>query len=146
MYPLKSKIVQIQISAKLIRGCLYDENGIINIVEKNVVGINKNSPKLFQIEIPEDKKESLLRYEIRTSQVIITPIPMADGDNTIKILKHSLQQEHAGAQPLSVLEGVINLSIKNISNNIIATAIFKADYLDYEGNIVDTVHHREYEL
>ena len=134
------------IGKALFEAILYDENGVIDIVEKNVIDIKKNGQKLFQIEVPEDKKKSVLNYEIRISKVIIAPKPMATGDETIQILKHSLRQDNIGDQPLSVLEGVIDISIKNISNNVIATAIFTADYLDYEGKIIDTVHHREHEL
>ncbi|GAI57443.1 unnamed protein product, partial [marine sediment metagenome] len=38
------------------------------------------------------------------------------------------------------------LAIRNVSDSTIATAVFEAVFLDIEGNILDTVEHRESDL
>jgi len=76
-----------------------------------------------------------------------TPAPTATGNEKIKILKHSLpetdmsrDEEYTSGEeyPISV-----ELAIRNVSDSTIATTVFEAVFYDEEGNIVDTVKHRE---
>jgi hypothetical protein len=66
------------------------------------------------------------------------------GNNKIVILKYFLEQPNNNA-----LEGVrnsIDISIRNISIDKIASALFEAVFYDSNGNTIDKVKHREIEI
>jgi len=76
-----------------------------------------------------------------------TPAPTATGNEKIKILKHSLSEtdmarydEYTSGEEYPVS---VELAIRNVSDSTIATTVFEAVFYDEEGNIVDTVKHRE---
>jgi hypothetical protein len=75
------------------------------------------------------------------------PEPTATGNEEIAIMKHQLTQldmrkAGAGAKNFYCAE----LAIRNISDVTIATALFEVDYYDVNGNVVDEVKHKEYEI
>jgi hypothetical protein len=73
------------------------------------------------------------------------PAPTATGNDRITILKHNLTQismDRGAEYPTAR----VDLAIRNVSDSTIATAVFEAIFYDKEGNIVDTVKHREVEL
>jgi len=78
-----------------------------------------------------------------------TPAPTATGNEKITILKHSIsvaerdEEQEYGRSP--IMDGV-ELAIRNVSDSTIATTVFEAIFYDQEGNILDTVKHREIDL
>ena len=77
-----------------------------------------------------------------------TPAPTATGNEKIKILKHSLSEtdmarydEYTSGEEYPVS---VELAIRNVSDSTIATTVFEAVFYDKEGNIADTVKHREF--
>ena len=76
-----------------------------------------------------------------------TPVPTATGNEKIKILKHKLSQ--VGVQDFCIsCRGAISIElvIRNISDSTLATTVFEALFYDIEGNILDTVEHKTFEL
>jgi hypothetical protein len=63
----------------------------------------------------------------------------------LKILEHfyTMEDNTFGA---GLIGGRINFSAKNISNKTIAMVIFEAVYYDLDGNVLDTIQHKEFEL
>ena len=82
-------------------------------------------------------------YEIKIGKVIITPQSIVTGNDKIEIMNHSL---HEPDSDRSAQVTAIDIAVRNISDKNIATAIFEANFYDSEGNILDTVRHRELEL
>jgi hypothetical protein len=74
-----------------------------------------------------------------------TPAPTATGNEKITILKHSLSRADVDSRGRTLPAGV-KLSMRNVSGATIASAVFEAVLYDKEGNIVDTVKHREVDL
>jgi hypothetical protein len=76
------------------------------------------------------------------------PAPTATGNEQITILKHEISRMEDdflyGASGVSSTN--IELAIRNVSDSNIASAVFEAAFYDIEGNIVDTVRHREIDL
>jgi len=77
------------------------------------------------------------------------PAPTATGNERIAILKHDISvryiERDAEYGRFPAPPGV-ELTIRNVSDSTIATAVFEAVFYDQEGNILDTVKHREIEL
>lgn len=75
-----------------------------------------------------------------------TPIPTALGNEKIAILSHRLAEMDMPADGSHRARPGLELAISNVSNSTIATAMFEAVLYDQEGNIVDTIRHREIAL
>lgn len=69
------------------------------------------------------------------------PIPTATGNGKIAILKHNLSVRIPIGDYLT--PAGLDLAIRNISDSMIATAVFEAAFFDEEGNIVEQVRHGE---
>jgi hypothetical protein len=94
----------------------------------------------------ETPKEALEEQAVEeTKEPPKTPAPTATGNERITILKHSLFRAHVDS-PGSVFPARVELAIRNVLDSTIATAVFEAVLYDKEGNIVDTVKHREMDL
>ena len=73
------------------------------------------------------------------------PEPSATGNETIAILKH-LFSEIDGARGEGYAATRVDLAIRNVSDTTIATAVFEGVFYDFDGNVVDTVKHKEVEF
>ncbi len=86
---------------------------------------------------------------IEPSTVAIDPLPKvpsptATGDDRVAILKHELTLTDP-SEEFPTPAGV-ELAIRNISGQEIATAIFQATFYDQAGQVVSTVKHNEIEF
>ncbi|MFC2026849.1 hypothetical protein ACFLUX_02620 [Chloroflexota bacterium] len=72
------------------------------------------------------------------------PGSTATGNEKIAILKDEIYRK--GKESCEVEAVGVELAIKNVSDLTIATAVFEAVFYDKEGNILDTVEHKEIEL
>jgi hypothetical protein len=70
-----------------------------------------------------------------------TQTPTATGTEKIEILKHNLSVRVPIGDYLT--PAGLDLAIRNISDSVIATAVFEAAFYDQEGNIVEQVRHAE---
>jgi hypothetical protein len=79
------------------------------------------------------------------SKSLEMPAPTATGNERIAILRHGFTEVdliHGAEYPTARLE----LAIRNVSAEAIATAVFEAVFYDGEGQIIDTARQREIEL
>jgi hypothetical protein len=80
------------------------------------------------------------------------PVPTATGNEKIAILKHSLSPAPVGGTWVQIYcvscRGAISieLAIRNISDSTLATIVFEAIFYDIEGNILDTVEYKTFDL
>ncbi len=72
------------------------------------------------------------------------PVPTATGDDRVTILKHELTLTDP-TEEYPTPAGV-ELAIRNISRQEIATVIFEATFYDQAGQVVSTVKHNEIEF
>jgi hypothetical protein len=71
------------------------------------------------------------------------PKPTATGDDKLAIINHQLIGSMGPRDPNL---GGAKLTIKNVSDEIIASAVFDVIFYDIEGNIVDRFEHKETDI
>jgi hypothetical protein len=120
------------------------QGNIIDIVEKSVSDLKINETRIINVEPTTNTNINIQSYCIKVVNVVVAPLPTVTGSNNIIIMGHSLVpvNENSIEEPFNT----INICIRNVSGRTIAIAKFKAEFLDSEGNIIDTVWHKEYEL
>jgi hypothetical protein len=131
------------IGSVLFEAVLYDiEGNILDTVEHKTTELKPNVSRNLRINYSGPKSDKVKSYCVRVAKTILTPEPVATGNERIAILKHSLIEASADDRQQTGVE----LAIRNVSDSTIAAAIFEAIFYDIEGNIVDTVKHREIDL
>jgi hypothetical protein len=121
------------------------KGNIIDIVEFTDTDFWKDASRLLRIQSTKANGDDILSYHVKVIKVTMTPIPIVKGSDKILIMRHSFREnneEYNRGMPMSY----IDVSIRNISGETIATAIFEAIFYDVEGNILDNVRHKELEL
>jgi len=133
------------IGSALFEAVFYDEEGnTLATVEHKVLELVPNISRTFRIisSIPEE--DNIKSYQVRIIKTIMTPTPTATGNEKLAIIKHTVFEASNGAR---LQESVgVELAVRNISELTIATAVFEATFLDIEGNVIDTIKHKEIEL
>lgn len=75
------------------------------------------------------------------------PEPSATGNSKLDVLSHRRIDAFLDPQDNSKrFPAAVELSINNASDTTIATAIFEALFYDIEGNVLDTIKHKEIDL
>jgi hypothetical protein len=131
------------IGKAVFRVVFYDvEGNVLDDVEADIKNLKPD--EIYTLKIMAAKERGIECCNIKITKVIITPLPVATGNDKIKVMKHSLYTIDASQR--SVLPTKIDLAIRNVSDITVATAIFEAVFYDAEGNVLDTLRHREHEL
>ncbi len=123
----------------------YDVKGnVLESIEKSTLGFEKEDIRILNVEPSKAKEFDISSYDVKIAKVIFLPAPVAKGNDEIKIVKHYAGQtvNWRTERP----ENCVNLAIKNISEKTISTAVFEVVFYDVEGNIIDTIHHKEVDL
>ena len=94
---------------------------------------------IIKEEILENKNTNLKSETIPTFHE-----PIVIGDKNVQILSHHFFE--AGIPDREPTPGGVQLAIRNISQNTIATIVFKTAFYDSAGNIVEEIKHTENEL
>jgi hypothetical protein len=113
----------------------------------------KNKEEVVELPQPEIRTEApaLLAVE-EAKEIPMAPAPTATGNASITILKHSISIVPVVAREEEIEYGRpptpdgVELVIRNVSGSTMATAVFEAIFYDEQGNVLDTVRHREIEL
>lgn len=95
----------------------------------------------------EEAKEEPLPDEKPVTEVKEAPKapkPTATGNEKISILKHGIYIK--AKERGEVEKAGVELTIRNVSDSTIGTAVFEAVFYDIEGNTLDTVEHKTTEL
>ncbi|MBI4789156.1 MAG: hypothetical protein HY782_19160 [Chloroflexi bacterium] len=102
---------------------------------------------LSDVETPPESVSSQDQVIELAKELPKPPEPSATGNAQITVFKHALvdalsdPQDNSKKSPASV-----ELAIGNVSDTAIAAAVFEALFYDGEGNILDSVRHREVDL
>ncbi len=124
----------------------YDAKGnVIDSKEQSVGDLGKNEIRTLHIYPCRSIKSDMASYSVKIIKTVMIPDSSVMGNDSIEILEHfyTMEDNTFGA---GLIGGRINLSVKNISNKTIAVAIFEAVYYDLDGNVLDTIQHKEFEL
>ncbi len=132
------------IGSALFEAELYDiEGNILDKVEQKTIELNPNVSRTIRINYSEPKSDKVKSYCVRVAKIAMTPEPKVTGNEKIKILKHSLIK---GEDDDNRQTSGTDMAIRNVSDTTIATVVFEAVFYDIEGNILDTVKHKEIDL
>ncbi len=97
-----------------------------------------------ELENTREATSALEPSTVQVDQLPKVPPPTATGDDRVTILKHELTLTDP-SEEFPTPAGV-ELAIRNISGQEIATAIFEATFYDQAGQVVSTVKHNEIEF
>ncbi len=123
---------------------LYDIKGnIIESIEENMRDFEKDGVHILDIKPSIAKDFDIRDCSIKLKKVVVTPSPVAVGNEDVIIMNHSLERDEDFQGHVSYK---INLAIRNISEKTIATALFNVIFYDSEGNILDIIRHKEFEI
>jgi hypothetical protein len=122
----------------------YGDTGeIIDTVEKYTKDLSKEGMRNFRVEC--DKTDADIRsYAVSVVKTVLTPEPSVTDNDKIKIITHSLLDGNPYNE--DGFKRAIDISIKNIFSETFATVILEALFYDGEGNLLDTVRHKEFEI
>jgi hypothetical protein len=139
-------ISEANIGKAVFQAIFYDDKGmIIDTINSNMYDICKGQTRVLRIELPKENCSDVKSYHVQIIKTISTPIPEVTGNNQVTILNHSLRDSN-NDDPSIIKNSYIDISIRNISNETIAVATFEAIFYGSEGNILDKVNHKEYDL
>lgn len=141
---LARNILDESIGSALFEAHLYGLRGnLLDIVKHKAFDFKPNTNRRLYIIYPDQHRDKITNYHVKVVETKLAPKPTVTGNSRIAILNHSIMPGIEGyrGQP-----GGVTLSIRNVSDVTIATLIFEAVLYDIEGNILDTVRHRETEL
>jgi hypothetical protein len=130
----------------VINTMFYDKKG--NVIDKGIRNIKDiGNCEIFNIIInpSNDIGAAIQSYYVEVTEVILTPLPVVNGNNVIEILKHNFI-DGDNTFGCGNIGGGIYISIKNISNMTVAMALFEAIIYDSEGHILDCLKHKELEI
>jgi hypothetical protein len=99
---------------------------------------NAKKAPLSEKQYTEGENEASLLEE---KSVVKASESTATGDEKITIMKHQLLEEEDRRNDMFWVGA--DISIRNVSETTVATAIFEVTFYDKEGNILDRVIHKE---
>jgi hypothetical protein len=121
----------------------YDTKGeIMEIIEPSIVDVEKDKKRLLSIESSKTAESDVVGYKVEIIGVSAVPLPVATGNDQLKVLKHYVRtnDNFRGASSSIVIV------VRNVSKKTIASAVFDIIYYDYEGNMLERTRHREIEI
>jgi hypothetical protein len=124
---------------------LYDIGGnTLDTIEKKTIDFKPGITRSLHMDYSGTQSDKVRSYCVKVAGIAFPPEPEVTGNDKIKILKHGL---YSGLEDVrgGSFSG-INMAIRNVSEKTMATLIFKAEFYDIEGNMLDTVQHKEFEL
>ena len=116
------------------------EGNILDTIESEFNDFLKDKERTLCIE---SDKDDIRSYSLEIKETILTPEPLATGNDDIIILNHHIQDPDITARGD---KRSIDMAIRNVSEKTFATIIFEAIFLDSVGNTMSKTRHREYEL
>ena len=124
----------------------FDYNGVvIDRCESTIKDVLKQQKRLVNIGVNTLVDAVVYSYHVQIKELVHTPAPTVTGNDKILILKHSLRDTD-NDNPQIMMWSYIDISIRNNSDETIASAMFDAVLYDSEGEVLDTIKHRECEL
>jgi len=129
------------IGSALFEAELYDiEGNILDKVEQKTIELDPNISRTIRIKYSEPKSDKVRSYCIRVARIAMTPEPKVTGNEKIQILKHSFTKGEDDARRQT---SGADIAIRNVSDVTIATLVLECIFYDIEGNVMDTVKHKE---
>jgi hypothetical protein len=119
---------------------LYDATGnVIDTVEESLKDFDKDGIRSFSIEYPQPDAD-IRSYAVSIVKTVLTPDTEAVGNNKVAILNHRVIDK------TSTGKNSLELKIQNTCDKTLATTVLEVNFFDGEGNMLDTVRHKELDM
>ena len=126
---------------------LFDAKGnVIDTLERNIVDFEADKTYSLRIETGKASTIDVVSYDVHIKEMVVTPVPKAEGDQRIVILRHSFQDTGLLDVGIAEIKRGIELAIRNVSGENIASALFAIDLFDAAGNFITTLKHTESDI
>ena len=134
------------IGSVLFEAVFYDmEGNTLDTIELKKAEWKPGNSRTIRINYSGSESDKVKSYCVRVIRTTMPPESKATGNEKVVILKHSLPQVIDDDQDDPSSTGV-EFAIRNVSDTTIASVVFEAVVYDIEGNILDTVKHKEIDL
>ena len=131
----------------------YDaQHNLLDTVEQDFSDFKIDTIRVINVETARAISSQIESYELVIKSINKLPKSIATGSAMVEIIKHDLligadpydSTSTSGIIELSI--GAVSLAIRNISDKVLSTIIFKVELYDVDNNLIDTIRHEEYEL
>ncbi len=140
-------VADANIGKAVLNVVFFDAMGnVLDTIEIVIQDFLKGTLRNLRIESTKAVDVDIKSYAVNIQKVNLIPESVATGNDRVTILKHCLREVVGPFNDAERLKRSIDIAIRNISDKTIATAIFEAVFYDLEGNVIDTLRHKEFEL
>jgi hypothetical protein len=125
----------------------FDVKGnVVDTIERNINDFESGKTYSMRIQSVKAATIDIISYDVHIKEMVVTPLPEAAGDQRIIIIKHSFEDTRLLNIDVNQIKRGIELAIRNVCGQSIASAIFAADLFDAEGNYITTLKHTETDI
>jgi len=126
---------------------LFDVKGnVIDTIERTINDFEAEKTYSLRIMTAKADKVDIVSYDVHIKEMVVTPVPEAEGDQRLVILRHSFQGTGAPDVGITTIKRGIELAVRNVCGESIASAIFAIDLFDAAGNYISTLKHIETDI
>jgi sporulation protein YlmC with PRC-barrel domain len=111
--------------------------------KKKVFDFETGQTRVIRMDTTAEKAD-VKSYEVKIKSLFVTPVPIATGDDRINVLKHNFHENMN--TDTDELKQEIEIAIRNIAPETIATIVFNAEIFDTEGSYLGEVRHIESDI
>jgi sporulation protein YlmC with PRC-barrel domain len=138
-------VTDTSIGKAVLEAVLFDVKGdIVDTLKHTIVDFEAGKVRTVRMETRLAETVDVKSYDVKITDVVVTPVPVATGDDRVSILRHNFQ--NIVSTETSQFKHGIELIIKNVTQETITAAVFKAEVYDSEGNCLGTVRHIESDI
>ena len=131
----------------IFEAILFDAKGnVIDTIERSINDFEAGKTYNLRIMPPKADYADIVSFDARIKEMVVTPVPKAEGDQRLVILRHSFQDTGMLDVGIELIKRGIELAVRNVSGESIASAIFAVDLIDAEGNYISTLKHTETDI
>ncbi len=138
-------ISDLEIDTSIFEAKFYDKDGnTLDTVIHKTFGLRPGRSRVIRIALPGTSPGKIETYNIGVLETRSCPKPQVIGNDKIEIFKHCI----TGPEKLDVRDfpNGVEFSIRNISGETIATAVFEITFCDIDGKPLEKTEKRITEL
>jgi hypothetical protein len=145
-FEFKNK-TEASIGKLIFEAVMFDAKGnIVDTVERRINDFEAGKTYTMRMETGKAAAIDVVSYDLHIKDMVITPPPEVEGDRRIVIIRHSFQDTGLLDVGITHIKRGIELAVRNVSGENIASAIFAVDLFDAEGNFITTLKHTETDI
>ncbi len=137
-------IASAAIGKLILETVMFDAKGyVIDTVEKTVTDFQCGKTRVLRI-VTSAEKADVKSYEVKITNMAVTPVATAAGDKRIEVLKHGFHE--STNEETDEFNKDIEVAIRTVSPEPVVTTIINAELFDAEGSSMGEVRHIESDI